>query len=138
MARPTGYLASAVLAGIAALHVAWGRGSSFPYADRDEVAAKVVGSSAVPPPAACYAVAGALVVASGLAADVPVGPPALRRMGRAGVATVLGVRGVLGRAGRTDVASPGSDGAAFRRLDRRIYSPLCLALAAATVTARRP
>ena len=45
------------------------------------------------------------------------------------VAAVLGVRGCLGLVGRTDVVAPGSTSAAFRARDRRLYSPLCLALA---------
>jgi hypothetical protein len=42
---------------------------------------------------------------------------------------VLAVRGGLGLAGRTDVMAPGSVSARFRRLDRAVYSPLCLLLA---------
>jgi hypothetical protein len=42
---------------------------------------------------------------------------------------VLAVRGTLGLAGMTHVLSPGSTSARFRTLDRRVYSPLCLALA---------
>jgi hypothetical protein len=53
------------------------------------------------------------------------------------VAAVLSGRGLLGLAGRTDVVSPGSSSARFRRLDRRVYSPLCLALAALTLPASR-
>ncbi len=44
-------------------------------------------------------------------------------------------RGALGLAGRTDIVSPGSVSERFRRLDRRCYSPLCLALAALAVPA---
>ncbi|MFF3128447.1 hypothetical protein ACFVRD_40665 [Streptomyces sp. NPDC057908] len=40
--------------------------------------------------------------------------------------------------GRTDLLSPGSVSARFRRLDRLVYSPLCVALAASTaITSRR-
>ena len=54
-----------------------------------------------------------------------------------GIAGVLGGRGVLGLAGRTSVVSPDSDGARFRRLDRRFYAPLCLGLAAGVLWAGR-
>ena len=105
--------------------------------DRDALADAVVGSATVPSPAACYAVAGALFVASGLVADVPLGPYRLRALGRAGVATVLAVRGVAGLAGRTDLLSPRSTSPKFRRIDRMYLAPLCLALAAGAATAGR-
>jgi hypothetical protein len=47
----------------------------------------------------------------------------------AGIAAILTGRGVLGLAGRTDLMSPVSTGERFRRLDRRVYGPLCLPLA---------
>jgi Protein of unknown function (DUF3995) len=117
------------LAAIAGLHVIWSRGSSFPFRSRDELADSVVGSDVVPSAAACNAVAVALFIASALVADVPVGPRRVRAVGRAGVATVLAARGLAGLTGRTDALSPGSNSSTFRRLDRRYYSPLCLALA---------
>jgi hypothetical protein len=40
-------------------------------------------------------------------------------------------------AGRTDLVSPGSISPRFRRLDRRYYSPLCLALAMAAGSSAR-
>jgi Protein of unknown function (DUF3995) len=135
MTRWSGYATSIGLAGIAGLHIAWGRGSSFPFDNRSALADAVIGSPAVPPPAACHAVAAALAVASGLAADLPVGSAWLRRAGRAGVATVLAVRGLLGLVGRTDLASPGSSSTRFRRLHRRFYAPLCLMLSVGAATA---
>ena len=72
-----------------------------------------------------------------LAVGVPEGRPAIRRLGLLGVAATLGVRGVLGLAGRTDLVSPGSDSRRFRRLGRRLYSPLCLALAVGALSAGR-
>ena len=122
-------LTAATLATIAGLHVAWGRGSSFPFASKSELSDAVVGSQAVPSAGACYAVAGALFAASALVADVPVAPRRVRRLGRRVVGGVLATRGVVGLAGRTDLLSPGSASPRFRRLDRRYFSPLCLALA---------
>lgn len=135
MGRTVRVLTSGTLAGIAALHVAWGRGSAFPFASREELADAVIGSRAVPSPAACHAVAVALAAASALVADAPIAPPPLRRLGRGVVAAVLTVRGVAGLAGRTDLLSPGSASPRFRSLDRRFYSPLCLALAYGAATA---
>jgi hypothetical protein len=122
-------LTGLTMLGLAVLHVAWGAGSSVPFGDRDDLADAVVGTAAVPHPAACYTVAGALMAAAALVLGLPAGRPALRRAGLLAVTTVLGGRGLLGLAGRTDLASPGSASPRFRRLDRRVYSPLCLALA---------
>jgi hypothetical protein len=121
-----------VLLGLAGLHLAWATGSPWPAGDRDTLADLMAGRAggSVPPPAACVAVASLLTTAAGFVAGRPRRLPALRRVGAAGVATVLGVRGACGLAGRTDLVSPGSTSPGFRRIDRRVYSPLCLALAA--------
>jgi hypothetical protein len=131
--------AAVTLLGIAGLHVAWGLGSAWPAEDRDELADLMAGRAggAVPPPAACAAVATLLAAASGLVAGRPRRLPRLRRAGAVGVGAVLGVRGACGMAGRTDLVSPGSTSARFRRLDRRWYSPLCLFLAAAAASSAR-
>ncbi|HEY3673117.1 MAG TPA: DUF3995 domain-containing protein [Acidimicrobiia bacterium] len=122
---------------LAGLHVAWGRGSTFPFADRDGLNDTVVGRASTPPPSACLAVAGALTMAGALVADVAPLPRPIQRLGVTGVAVVLASRAALGFAGRTDAVSPGSASVRFRRLDRRVYSPLCLALAAGALSARR-
>lgn len=129
MVRGPRYVTSAVLASVAGLHVSWGLGSSFPFPSRAELADAVVGTDAVPPPIACHAVAAMLAVAGLLVADVPIGSARLRRTGRHLAAGVLALRAIAGFAGRTDALSPGSTSSRFRRLDRRLYSPLCFALA---------
>ncbi len=134
-ARPSGYVTSVALIAIGGVHVAWGLGSSFPFASRDELADAAIGTTIVPPPAACGAVAGALFVAAALTADVGVAPPALRRLGRGTITCIFAARGVLGLLGRTDVVSPGSTSERFRSLDRRFFAPLCLLLAAGSATA---
>jgi hypothetical protein len=121
--------ASGALFGLAGLHAAWGAGSSWPFPDREALADAVVGSVQVPGPAACYPVSGALAVAAVLVAGWPAERPALRRAGVAGVVGVLATRGALGLAGQTRLVSPASRSEHFTRLDRRLYSPLCLALA---------
>ena len=126
--RPTARLSAYALAALSALHVAWAFGSSFPFRSRAELADAVVGTSTVPPSSACVTVAGALAVSAALVADMVPIAPILRRTAIGGVASVLGLRGVLGLIGRTDVLVPGSNSERFVRLDRRIYSPLCLGL----------
>jgi hypothetical protein len=128
---------AATLGALAAFHLAWGRGSTFPFPDAAALADAVAGRRAVPPRGACFAVAGALTAAALLVADRPRLPRGIQRLGVTGVAAVLATRGALGLAGRTDVVSPGSASARFRRLDRRVYSPLCLALAAGALSSRR-
>ncbi len=134
--RAVPLLTATALAAIGGLHVAWGRGSSFPFRNEHELIDSVVGGNAVPSPAACYAVAGALFVASGLVVDIPIGPRPVRKLGRLGVACVLGGRGALGLFGRTDLVSSVSTSEKFRRIDRRYLSPLCLALAAGAISPR--
>ncbi|MDP9465311.1 MAG: DUF3995 domain-containing protein [Actinomycetota bacterium] len=117
------------LAGIGVLHAAWGRGSTFPLTSREQLNNTVIGRDATPSPAACYGVAGLLAAASSLVAGLPTPDGRLRRAGVCTVAAALGARAALGFAGRTDLVSPGSVSARFRRMDSRVYSPLCLALA---------
>lgn len=116
---------------IAAVHVAWGAGSSWPLADRAELADAVVGRAdgEVPSPAACLLVASALLAAATLVGSESSRAPTLRRLGARAAVGVFAVRGSVGLAGRTDLISPGSSSPRFRALDRRFYSPLCLALA---------
>jgi hypothetical protein len=121
--------ASGVLFALAGLHTAWGAGSAWPFTDRQALADAVIGAPDVPGPAACFAVSGALAVAGALVAGLPAGLPVVRRLGVAGVTGVLAGRGALGLAGRTRFVSPSSRSARFAQLDRRVYSPLCLALA---------
>src|ERR1700690_2994532 len=135
MSNTSRHLTSAALAGIGGLHVAWGCGSSIPFGTHAELADAVVGSPEVPSAMACHAVAFALLVASGLVADAPMGPRRFRRSGRHVVAAVLAVRGIPGVFGLTDLVSPGSTSRRFRSLDRRLYAPLCITLAVGALTA---
>src|SRR5450755_1771094 len=121
--------ASAGLFALSALHAIWGAGAAWPFPDRAALADAVIGASDVPVPAACFAVSGALAAAGALVAGWPAGRPRGRRGGVGGVVAVLAVRGTLGLVGRTQLVSPSSRSARFAGLDRRVYSPLCLALA---------
>jgi hypothetical protein len=131
--------AAAGLLAIAGLHVVWATGSAWPMRDRRLLTDAVVGSDADEPPsaAACLAVAALLGTAAALVEGRPRALPRLRRLGAGAVVAVLGTRGALGLGGRTDVLSRGSVSERFRRMDRRVYSPLCLSLAALAAPATR-
>lgn len=120
------------LASASALHMAWGLRIPIPGVDSEDMAEAVVGVGDVPGPGACFAVAGTLATAAALVAGVAPLPPALMGLGRVGVLLGLGGRGVLGLTGHTDLVAPGELTERFRRWDRRLYTPLCLALAAGT------
>jgi uncharacterized protein DUF3995 len=128
--------AAATLLALAGLHAVWATGSSWPAKDRVALAELMAGRAggSVPPAAACTTVATLLTIASVLVSGRPRRLPALQRAGAHAVAAVLGVRGACGMAGRTDLVSPGSTAPRFWRMDRRYYSPLCLALAAAAAS----
>jgi hypothetical protein len=128
-ARIAANLASNSLFALAGMHVAWGAGSAWPLPDREALADAVIGADVVPSPVACYAVGGALTTAGVLIAGRPRRHRSLRRLGVVGVVAVLTGRGALGLTGHTSMVSPTSVSARFTRLDRRVYSPLCLSLA---------
>jgi len=131
-------LTVATLTALGVLHVLWGRGSTVPFRSRHELNDHVIGQQVTPSPAACYAVAGLLATAAvGVEGSARTGcGPA--RASAAGCSIVLATRAALGFSGRTDLAVPGSTSETFRRNDRRIFSPLCAALAvgAALATVR--
>jgi hypothetical protein len=126
-------MTASVLAALSALHLAWGLGASIPFRSRDELADAVVGTAAVPPPIACFAVASALAAGAALAGNMAPVAPGVRRSALVVMACVFGLRGTLGLIGRTELVSPGSNSERFRRLDRRLYAPLCLALSAGSL-----
>ena len=134
MGPSPGSATAAALLGLAGLHVAWGRGATFPFRDVDSLEDALLGGAEVPAPLTCYAVAGLLVGAAVVVADVPVLPARTRQVGRVVVAGVLGLRGLLGQAGRSDLYAPHATDR-FRRLDQALYSPLCLALATGALSA---
>ena len=123
--------AVAGLAGIAVLHAAWANGSSFPARDRQTLADGIAGRESMPGAAPCLAVAGLL---AGAAAAVG-GLPLRRRRGAVAAASAaLLARGAVG----LSVGMPTPTASVrFRRLDRALYSPACLALGAAALTGLR-
>jgi hypothetical protein len=112
-------IASAALLAISGLHVAWGLGASWPRIDREAAG-----------PVASFAVAGLLGVAAGLVAGRPRRAPRLSRLGARTVTGVLATRGAFGMTGHTDLLASGASSERFRNMDRRVYSPVCLTLAA--------
>lgn len=123
-------LTAGVLVLVGLLHVVW-IFTPWPLRTREEFARRVVdvAPERLPSPGLTLAVAVLLGVAAylvvGRADLVPVpGPSWLTVVGTAGVAAVLLLRGVGGFV----ISSRRST--EFARLDLRIYSPLCVALAA--------
>ena len=125
------------LLGFGGLHVVWGRGATFPFTSRDRLNDVVIGRNATPSPGACYGVAGLLTAAAGLVAGLPTRRSGLRRAGVCTVALALGTRAALGFAGKTELVSPGSVSPSFLRMDRRVLSPLCAALAVGAASSLR-
>jgi Protein of unknown function (DUF3995) len=128
-------LAAAGLGGLAGLHLVWATGTPWPLADRAALADAVAGRRRFPSTAVCLGVAGLLATAAGVVAGRPRRLPRVRRGAAAGVTAALALRGALGLAGRTDLVSPGATSDRFRSLDRRLYSPCCLTLAALSAPA---
>ena len=124
IARATGAGALLLLSGV---HAAWACGSSWPAPTRVELARAVIGRDALPGPLPTVVVVALLAGGALLVGGRPVGPRSLvERVGSAGVAGVLALRGVAGVSG----AMPHERrSATFRRWNRRLYSPLCFALA---------
>ncbi len=134
-------LAAATFVAIAALHGYWAMGGFWPGHDPESLARTVVGGQPgmrFPGPSACWAVAAVLVagavvvLAAGGVLALPVPAPIAR--GAAGVgALALLLRGLEGFV--DERLRPDTAGSPFARLNVRLYSPLCLALAIATAVA---
>jgi len=130
------------LAALALLHAAWAAGSSWPLPSRAELADAVIGREGgeVPSPAACMLVAALLAAAAALVGAGPSPRSRLRLLAARAVVGTLSLRAAAGLAGHTELLSPGSCSPRFRELDRRLYAPLCAALAVLSLPAasRRP
>lgn len=130
--RPAADAAAVGLLAVAAIHAAWGLGSTFPARDAAHLSAAVISTGRLPGRAACFAVSGLLASAAG-AVTLRVRPSASRvpfaltDITVKAAAVALSIRAVAGwlRSGilrRTPMP--------YRRLDVAGYSPLCQALAA--------
>ncbi|MFJ8627180.1 DUF3995 domain-containing protein [Kitasatospora sp. NPDC093550] len=130
--RVAGAVVAGALGATGALHAVWAV-TPWPLKTPEEFADVVVGAGeGVPPAAACVAVAGLLGTAAYLVgAEAGVLPEAgPERLRRAGVRTVAGVMLARGVGGLALFGGVLERSERFRRMDRRYYSPLCLALGA--------
>lgn len=126
---PVAVLTAVGLGSMGALHVLWGRGSTFPFRSRNDLNDHVVGQQVSPSTAACNVVAGLLVVAVVSVERSAHGSSVVAKVAAAGCGLVLGTRAVLGFTGRTHLAVPGSTSTNFCRNDRRVFAPICALLA---------
>lgn len=121
---------------VGAVHVAWGRGSSWPFTSRVELSQKVVGSNDFPDATACYVVAaGAFVTAAVFSKKNPgAGNVFFRRL----VVLAVGARSIAGGKKATEVLRLPQPGQAFLDADKKFYRPLTaiFAIAAATLAKR--
>ena len=139
IAAPCTRLATvATLLATGGLHVAWGRGSTFPFTTSAALTDNVVGASRVPSRRACYTVAAGLGGAAVLVSIPDRGLTHRRLVGS--LAVLFAIRAFFGFGGRTDLLVAGSTSTAFRRNDRWVFSPVCigLALGFAVGSRRRP
>lgn len=129
-------VAALALLAVAGVHVYWGMGGAWPAKRREDLAPMVVGSPpgvAMPSTAMTLGVAAFLLcaallplIASGLLPS-PL-PMTASRAATIALASVLLARGLFGFIHHK--VRPASVQVLFDRLNRRLYSPLCLALAA--------
>jgi len=115
------------LIAVAAVHANWARGSSWPAPDTRTLAQAVMPNGPLPGAGPCLAVSALLTLAAAFVAGYPRRRPRLQRAGVTGVVVALSLRGVIGAVGRMTNARTSP---AFTRWNRRVYSPLCLVLAA--------
>jgi hypothetical protein len=131
-----------VLVALAALHAYWGLGGRWPGHDEHSLVELVVGRTRamrMPRFGASMLVAAALFCAAMLAAlqsnliPVDLGAPA-QRLAQIGVWTVFGVFALRGLAGFIPSIFAYAQSTPFAKLNRVIYSPLCLLIAAGFAT----
>lgn len=140
--RPVAGGTAATLLAIAGLHASWVTGSTWPYADGATLSRHVLGipeTPCMPSAAATVAVTAALAVTGAAAVARTSKSPRLRGAARLltmPAAAVLAVRGLGGFA--QSLLAPDAATAEFTRNDLRIYSPLCLALAAGLAVLEKP
>ena len=128
----------AVLVAIAGLHAYWGTGGRWPAKDEAALAGLVIGKTPgkrMPPPLACFAVAVAILIGTCLIAAASYGQ-VQGLLGRllafaycifTAVFVLRGLAGYLPKLWAPSIETP------FFALNRRYYSPLCLALGAGLI-----
>lgn len=133
----SGRCTAAALSAAAILHVVWATGSTFPFRTRAALNDTVIGRRVAPGPLECVAVAGLLVAAAGVVTSADRRHRPLSRSASFVVALVFAIRAAFGFGGRTSMLVPGSESPRFKRMDRRVYAPVCTALAVGAAAAAR-
>ena len=134
VAAMAGAVGGAVFLGLAALHVHWARGGTWPESSPERLSRLVVGvlpGEGMPGRAACWAVAGALAGAAWVVLSASGVAPELVPRGWARVAALLGA-GILLLRGLGGFVEhrlrPSIVGSRYEVMNRALYSPLCVAL----------
>jgi hypothetical protein len=128
-ARPVSLAGAVVLGSLAALHLAWAAGATWPAGDRARLADSVAGLPRMPGRLACWIVAVGLGAAAAAVSGIG-GRRHLVQFARVCIAAAFLVRGAAGVAGRTRWLIRWTPSARFVVLDRRYYGPLCLLIGA--------
>jgi len=115
------------LLAVAAVHANWACGSSWPAPDARTLGRAVMPNGPLPGVAPCLAVSALLTLAAAFVGGYPRQMPLVQRVGATGVVAVLALRGLVGAVGLMTNAHTSP---AFTHWNRRLYSPLCLILAA--------
>lgn len=134
LARIAGITGSSAFAAAAMIHTAWGLGSAWPMRSRADLADAVVGSDTMPDSGACFAVAGLSTAAAALMAGAG-GMGRAATVARISLAAGVAARGIAGGRAATKVLGLEDPSPRFIQLDNRVYRPLCLGTAAATLAA---
>jgi hypothetical protein len=139
--RPIAAATALTLFAVGVIHTAWAAGSTWPYDDAETLTRSVLGVAEAkdfPPTGMTLAVTGALTVAGAAALARTSSQDKVRQAARLltlPAAAVLALRGVGGFA--QSLLAPQASTPEFRRNDLRLYSPLCLGLAAGLVALER-
>ncbi len=133
MGTLAGLITATALVGLGVVHGVWARGIWWPIGDADRFRLTVMGPTArLPRPIESWVVAGLLVAAATLVTiSTLTDEIGLLTLATSAAGVVLALRGIGGFILSTFIQRDGP----FAHWDRRLYSPLCLALAAGVTTA---
>jgi Protein of unknown function (DUF3995) len=124
---------SVALGSLAALHLGWAAGVTWPAANERALAEVVTGKRQMPGPGSCLTVTAALSAASGIVAGIG-GRHPVAQAARAGLALGFFLRGATGITATTGRLVPWTPEPRFIHLDRHYYGPLCVGISLAVTT----
>lgn len=124
-------IGSTGLAAVAALHVVWAAGSSWPAKNKKQLAEATIGSTIEMPSAGPTLVVAAGTGAAAAVASGTLGNGCVQRTGLRLMGTALIARSVLGGEAALALLGLPESGKKFRELDERYYRPLTLVLGGA-------